>query len=68
MGAMRNAYRICIAKPKVRDHSNLGVNGEDNRRVDLREVGWKGADWMHLRQNRDHWRGLVNAAINLRVP
>jgi hypothetical protein len=36
--------------------------------MDLREVGWKDADWIDLAQNRDRWRALVNAVMNLRVP
>jgi hypothetical protein len=40
----------------------------DNIKMDLREIGWDGADWIDLVQNRDQWRALVNAVINLRVP
>jgi hypothetical protein len=41
---------------------------EDNIRMDLRELGWEGVDWIHLVQDRDQWRTLVNTAMNLRVP
>jgi len=37
---------------------------KDNIRIDLREIGWEGVDWMHLDKNRDQWR----AVVNLRVP
>jgi hypothetical protein len=37
-------------------------------KMDLREIGWDGMDWIDLAQNRDQWRALVNAVINLRVP
>jgi hypothetical protein len=40
----------------------------DNIKMDLREIGWDGRDWIDLAQNRDHWRALVNMAMNLRVP
>jgi hypothetical protein len=40
----------------------------DNIKIDLGEIGWEGVDWIDLAQNRDHWRALVNALMNLRVP
>jgi hypothetical protein len=36
--------------------------------MDLREVGWWGADWINLAQDRDRWRALVYTVGNLRVP
>jgi hypothetical protein len=35
--------------------------------MDLRETGCDDMDWIHLAQNRDQWRALVNTVINLRV-
>jgi hypothetical protein len=35
--------------------------------MDLREIGWGGVEWIHLAQDRDYWRSLVNAVMNLRV-
>jgi hypothetical protein len=40
----------------------------DNIKMDLREIGWDGMDWVGLAQDRDHWRALVNTVMNLRVP
>ena len=40
----------------------------DNTRMDIQEVGWEGTDWTDLAQDRDRWRALANAAINLQVP
>jgi hypothetical protein len=40
----------------------------DNIKIDLREIGWGGMDWIDLAQDRDQWRALVNMVMNLRVP
>jgi hypothetical protein len=40
----------------------------DNIKMDLREIGWDGRDWIDLAQARDQCRALVNAVMNLRVP
>jgi hypothetical protein len=36
--------------------------------MDLREIGFEGVDWIHLAQDRDRWRALVNTVLNLQVP
>jgi hypothetical protein len=40
----------------------------DNTKMDLREIGWGGMDWIVLAQDRDKWRALVNTAMDLQVP
>jgi hypothetical protein len=40
----------------------------DNIKFDLGETGWGGVDWIDLAQDRDKWRALVNAVMNLWVP
>jgi hypothetical protein len=40
----------------------------DSIKMDLREVGWDGRDWIDLAHDRDWWRAHVNAVMNLRVP
>jgi len=40
---------------------------EDNIKMDLQEVGWECRDWIDMAQDRDRWRALVNAVMNLRV-
>jgi hypothetical protein len=39
----------------------------DNIKIDLREIGWHGGDWIDLAQDRDQWRVLVKAVMNVRV-
>jgi hypothetical protein len=40
----------------------------EEMRMDLREIGWDGRDWIDLAQDRNQWRAFVNAVINLQVP
>jgi hypothetical protein len=41
---------------------------EDYIRIDLREIGWEGIDWMYMAQDRDQWQALVNTVMNLQIP
>jgi hypothetical protein len=69
MGEKRNAYRILVAKPEGR--RPLGRPRRrwvDKIKMDLREIGWDGTDWIDLAEDRDQWRALVNTLMNLRVP
>jgi hypothetical protein len=40
----------------------------DSIKIDLREIGWDGMDWIDLAQDREQWRALVYTLMNLRVP
>ena len=52
-----------------RDHwEDPGFKWQDNIKMDLQKVGCGGMDWMHLAQDRDRWRDLVNAVMNVRDP
>jgi hypothetical protein len=65
MGEVRGAYNILVGKPEGRRRRR---RWEDKIKMDLREIGFGDVDWIHLAQDRDRWRALVNTAMNLRVP
>jgi len=65
MGVIRNAYKIFIGKAEGKRPRGR----EGNIVMDLREICWESVDWMHLTQDRDQWRTLVNNnGMNVRVP
>jgi hypothetical protein len=69
MGEKRNAYTLLEGKPEGR--RPLGrprCRWVDNIRMDLVQVRWGDVDWIGLAQDRDRWRALANAVMNLRVP
>jgi hypothetical protein len=69
MGETRNAYRIFVGNPEEkRPVGRPRRMWVDNIKMDHREIGWNGMDWMDLAQDRDQWRALVNTVMNLRVP
>jgi hypothetical protein len=68
MEKKRNAYRILVGKPeRKRQLGRPRYRWEDNIKMDLREMGWGGMDWIDLVQDRVRWRALVNTVMNLRV-
>ena len=65
----RNAFKILTGKPTgKRSLGRLRHRWEDIIRTDLEEVGINAANWVDSAQDRNYWRALVNAALNLRVP
>jgi hypothetical protein len=69
MGEKNNAYRILVGTPEgKRPLRRPRRRWEDNIRMDLREIGWGGMDWIDMAEGRDQWSALVNAVMNLRVP
>ena len=69
MGERRGVYRVLVGKHKgKRPLGKPRRRWEDNITMDLQEVGCGGVDWIDLAQDRDRWRALVNAVMNLRVP
>jgi hypothetical protein len=66
MGDMGNTYRILVEKPE--EKRPLGRPRRrcvDNIKMDLREIGWGGMDWIDSVQDRDQWRALVYTVMKL---
>jgi hypothetical protein len=69
IGKTRNAYRILVGKPEgKRSLGRPRRRWVDNIKMDLREIGWDGMDWIELAHDREQWGALVNTVMNLRVP
>jgi len=69
MGEERGVYRVLVGKPEGK--GPLGRPRRrwvNNIRTDLQEVGCGYMDWIGMAQDRDRWRTLVSAVMNLRVP
>jgi hypothetical protein len=65
----KNAYGILVGKPEEkRPLRRPRSRWMDNIKMDFREVGWCGMDWIDVAQDRDQWRAFVNTVMNLRVP
>ena len=69
MGEERRVYRVLVGKPEgKRPLGRPRRRWVDNIRMDLQEVGCGCMDWIGLARDRDRWRTLVSAEMNLRVP
>jgi len=69
MGERKGVYRVLEGKPEgKRPLGRTKGRWEDNIKIDLLEVGCEGEDWIEVVQDRDRWRTLVSAVMNLRVP
>jgi hypothetical protein len=69
MGEEKGVYRVLVGRPEGK--KPLGrprCRWEDNIKMDLRETGIDGANWIHLAQDRVQWRAFVNTVMNLRIP
>jgi hypothetical protein len=72
-GEKRNAYRhmvgMLVGKPEGK--KPLGRPRRrwvDNIKMEIREIGWHGMDWIGLVHDRHQWRARVNTVMNLQVP
>jgi hypothetical protein len=63
MGDKRNAYRVLVGKPEGKR-----LRWVDNIKMDRREIGWDGLDWIDLTQDRDQLWTLLKTVMKLRVP
>jgi hypothetical protein len=68
MGEERKVYKVLVGKPEgKRPLGRPRRRWEDGIRMDLRDIGLGYVDWIRLVQDRDRWRAVVSAVMNLRV-
>jgi hypothetical protein len=69
MGEGRDVYRVLVGRPeRKRPLGRPRRRLESNIKMDLREIGMDGANWVQLAQDKVHWRAFVSTVVNLRVP
>ena len=69
MGEESGTYRVLVGKPEGKRPLGKPMHRcVDNIRMDIQEVGCGYVDWIGLTQDRNRWRALVSAVMNLRVP
>ena len=65
----RSAFKILTGKPTGnRPSGRPRRRCEDNNRMDLEEIGISAGNWVDSAQDRNYWRALMKATLNLRVP
>jgi hypothetical protein len=68
MGEETEVYKVLVGKPEgKRPLGRPRRRWEFGMRMDLRKIGFGGVDWIRLAQDRDRWRAVVSAVMNLRV-
>jgi hypothetical protein len=68
-GTKRNVCRLLVGKPEEKKQLGRPRRGwEDNIKIDFREIGWGDMNRINLAKDRDQWRSLLNAVMNLLVP
>jgi len=68
-GRGRISYRILVSKPeRKRTLGRPRRRWKNNIRMDLRQIALEGVEWIHLAQDRDQWRAIMNTVKYLRVP
>jgi hypothetical protein len=69
MGQGRGVYRVLVGRPEgKRPLRRPRRRWEDNIKIDLREIGIDGANWILLAQDRVQWQACESKVMNLRVP
>jgi hypothetical protein len=65
----RGVYRVLLGRPKgKRPMGRPRHRWEDNIKLDLREIGIDGVNWIQLAQDRVQWQAFVNTVMNFQVP
>jgi hypothetical protein len=69
MGEGRGVYRVLVGRPEGKRPLGVHRRGwEDNIKLDVREIGIDGSNWIQLAQDGAQWRASVNTVMNVRVP
>jgi hypothetical protein len=67
---MRNTYKVWVKNLKLRDHSEdvrIYCKWEDNIRMGLTEIVWKGVGWINLAEDKGQWWAVVNTIVTLQT-